>query len=331
MKVLVTGATGFIGGNLVRELLYQGYQVRALVREASDRRTLTGLDVEVAVGDLLNKDSLRDALDGCEGLFHVAAVYSLWTPDPEKVYETNVNGTANLLSVALSMGTKRVVFTGSESTVKVPDSSGLGTEREFEDIQKLGGHYKKSKLLAEKLALSMCRRGLPLVVVNPTTPVGPGDVKPTPTGQFIVDFLNGRMPAYVNTGLNLIDVGDVAKGHILAFERGRPGERYLLGNRNVTFREILEMLADLTGATAPKLRIPLWLALSAAHIDERFVAPILRKPPRIPMAGVVAARKFRHFDCSKAVRELGLPQTPIEVALAKAVRWFKQNGYVRKK
>lgn len=326
---MVTGATGFVGGNLVRELLAQGYQVRVLVRKTSDRRNLVGLNVEMAVGDLLDIDSLEGALEGCDGLFHVAAAYALWTPNPQLIYETNVTGTANLLAVALARGTKRVVYTSTESTVGIPGNGCLGTEDAQEEIRHLGGHYKRSKLLAEKLALEMCRKGLPLVVVNPTAPVGPGDVKPTPTGQFIVDFLNERMPAYVDTGLNLVDVADVARGHVLAMERGRVGERYLLGNRNVAFRDVLGMLAELTRLKAPTLKVPLWLALGAAYVDERALAPMLGRPPRIPVAGVKAAQKPRHFDCSKAVGELGLPQTPIEVALEKAVRWFKRNGYAR--
>ncbi len=329
MKALVTGATGFIGANLVRELLAQGYQVKALVRRESDRRNIDGLDIEVAFGDLRDKASLDSAVDGCEVLFHVAACYTFWTPDPQAIYETNVEGTANMLSAALAKGMKRVVYTSTESTIGNPQDGCLGTEEVDVDPSDLAGHYRRSKYLAEELALDMCRQGLSLVVVNPTTPVGPLDLKPTPTGQFIVDFLNRRMPAYVNTGLNLVDVGDVARGHVLALEKGRSGERYILGNKNLTFREILHLLQPIAGIKAPRLRIPLWLALGAAHIDEFASGRIRKRQPRIPLAGVKAARKFRHFDCSKAVRELGLPQTSVEEALEKAVRWFRHNGYVR--
>ena len=329
MKALVTGATGFIGGNLVRELLECGHRVRALVRERSDRRNLAGLDVDEVVGDLRDPVSLQRALDGCEVLFHVAAAYTLWTPDPKLVYETNVAGTRNLLAAALAKGIERVVYTSTESSIGIRRRGDLGTEESTADFHDLPGAYKKSKGMAEKVALEMHREGLPVVVVNPTTPIGPGDVKPTPTGQIIVDFLNGRMPAYVDAGLNLVDVGDVVKGHILALERGRVGERYILGNRNITFREILGLLGQITGRRAPSLRVPLWMALLAAYVDEMIVSRAMGKPPRVPLAGVRAARKYRYFNCSKSIRELGLPQTPIENALERAVRWFRQNGYAR--
>jgi len=327
MKALVTGATGFIGGNLVRELLNQGYQVKALVRKGSDRRNIEGLNVEVALGDLRDRSSLVSALEGCDVLFHAAACYTFWAPDPKVIYEANVEGTKNVLSAAKERGIKKIVYTSTESTIGTAKNGCLGTEEMEADPSQLAGHYKKSKQMAEKLTLKMCCDGLPLVVVNPTTPVGPLDIKPTPTGQFIVDFLNGKMPAYVNTGLNLIDVQDVARGHILALEKGRIGERYILGNRNMTFKEILGILERITGMKAPRLRIPLWFALGAGYIDEFVSGKILGKRPRIPVAGVKTACKFRHFDCSKAINELGLPQTPVEEALERAVRWFRQNGY----
>lgn len=327
MKVLVTGATGFIGANLVRELLKQGYAVKALVREGSDHRNIDGLNIEVVHGDLREKESLNKALSGCDVLFHVAASYTLWASNPRAIYETNVNGTENILTVARDKGIRKVVYTSTESTIGINHNGSLGTEEAETPLDKLPGHYKKSKLMAERLALKMCREGLPLVVVNPTTPVGTLDVKPTPTGKFIVDFLNHRMPAYVNTGLNMVDVEDVAKGHILALEKGRIGEKYILGNKNLTFREILGILEEITGIKAPGAIMPIWLALGAAYMDEFFCGSVLKKCPRIPVAGVKAARKFRHFDCSKAINELGLPQTPVEEALDKAVRWFRQNGY----
>ncbi len=327
MKALVTGGTGFIGSNLVKELLSQGYQVRTLVRPDSNRKNLDGLGVEVATGDLRDGASLEKALEGCDFLFHVAAAYSFWTPNPEEVYETNVGGTDRLLTAARTRGIQKVVYTSTESTVGIPRNGRLGTEERVSSSSHLSGHYKKSKLEAEKVALRIYGEGLPLVVVNPTTPVGPGDVKPTPTGQIIVGFLNRRMPAYVNTGLNLVDVRDVARGHILALERGRPGERYLLGNRNVTLKGIMQILEEITQLPAPRVRIPLWFALIAAHVDELVARKVTGKPPRIPVAAVKTARNFRHFDCSKAVKELGLPQTPVEEALENAVRWFKGNGY----
>lgn len=327
MKALVSGATGFIGGNLVGELLKQSYQVRALVRKGSNHQNIQGLDIEIALGDLRDRESLMRALDGCDVLFHMAASYTFWTPDSRVMYETNVKGTENILTAALAQGIKKVVYTSTESTIGIPENNRLGTEEMEVKPGDLPGHYKKSKYLAERLALKMCHEGLPLVVVNPTVPVGPLDIKPTPTGRFIVDFLNHRMPAYVGTGLNVVDVIDVAKGHILALEKGRIGERYILGNQNITFREMMEILARITGINAPRLKIPIWLALGAAYTDELVAGSILRKHPRIPVAGVKAARRCRHFDCSKAIVELGFPQTAIEEALQKAVRWFRQNGY----
>ena len=329
MRALVTGATGFIGGNLAVELLNDGFQVRALAREGSNRRNLQGLDVEVALGDLRDVSSLEKALDGCDVLFHVAANYALWTPDPMLTYDTNVKGTENILAAAVAKGVERVVYTSTESTIGISRQTGLGTEDLEMELGQLGGHYKRSKLLAERIALGFCRKGLPVVVVHPTVPVGPRDVKPTPTGQIIVDFLNGRMPAYVNTGLNVVAVEDVARGHILALRKGKPGERYILGNRNLTLRETFEILGGISGITPPGFRIPLWLAMSVALVDELVVARITGKPPRVPIAGVQAARKFRHFDCSKAIKQLGLPQTPVEIALDRSVRWFRENGYAR--
>jgi dihydroflavonol-4-reductase len=328
MKVLVTGATGFIGGNLVRALLKRGYAVRALVRKESDRRNIDGLDIEISAGDLTDSASLAAALEGCDGLFHVAAAYTFWSRDPRRIYEANVTGTENILAAASRAGVKKVVYTSSESTLKNPGDGTPCNGLELNNPDALPGDYKRSKCLAEKRALEICREGLPLVVVNPTTPIGPYDVKPTPTGRVIVDFLNGKMPAYVNTGLNVVDVEDVAAGHILAMEKGRVGERYVLGNRNLTLHEIFLILERLTGVKAPRLNIPLWSALAAAYVDEFVQGRLLRRPPRIPVAAVKAARKFRYFDCARTVRELGLPQSPIEEAFEKAIGWFRQNGYI---
>ncbi len=327
MKALVTGATGFVGSNVVRELLDHDYQVRALARPESSRKNLHRLPVELVFGDLRDQGSLEKALDGCDYLFHVAAAYSFWTPNPKQVYETNVAGTEKLLSAAMAVGIRKVVYTSTESTIGIQKKGALGTEEGVSQLSYLSGHYKRSKLQAEQVALRICTEGLPVVVVNPTTPVGPWDVKPTPTGQIIVDFLNRRMPAYVNTGLNLVGVGDVAAGHRLALEKGRIGERYILGNRNLTLKQILETLGRITGLPAPRVRIPLWVARVAAEADEFIARKVTGRPPRIPVAAVKTARSYRHFDCSKAVRELGLPQTPVEEALENAVRWFRANGY----
>ncbi len=328
MKALVTGATGFIGGNVAAALLRRGYEVRALVRKGCNRKAIAGLALETAEGDLLDRGSLARAVSGCDYLFHVAACYTFWARDPRGIYEANVEGTRNVLDAAREAGLRKVVFTSSESTVGIERDGALGTEERVVDPRYLFGDYKKSKYLAERLALEVGRQGLPVVVVNPTTPVGRGDVKPTPTGRIIVDHLNRQIPAYVNTGLNLVDVEDVAQGHVLALEKGRAGERYILGNRNLTLREILDLLAGITGLPAPRLRLPLWLALGAGYISQFVADRVTGRPPRVPLAAVKVARHFRYFDCSKAVSELGLPQTPVEQALERAVRWFTDNGYV---
>ena len=328
MKVLVTGATGFIGANLVRELIKLDYQVRALVREGSNKKNIDGLYIDVVTGDLRDKESLNRALEDCEVLFHVAASYTFWSPRPEDIYETNVTGTENILSAAFEKGIKKVVYTSTESTVGVSKKKGFGTEDMEMNPEDLSGAYKKSKYQAERLVFRMCHDGLPAVIVNPTMPVGPYDIKPTPSGRTIVDFLNSKMPAYVNTGLNIIDVEDVAKGHILALEKGRIGERYILGNRNLTLKEIFDILERISGIRAPGMRIPIWFALLVAYIDEFISGILLRKQPKVPLAGVKASRKFRHFDCSKAVNELGLPQTPVEESFKKAMKWFTDNGYI---
>ena len=330
MKALVTGATGFVGGNLVRELLKQDFQVRTLVRESSSRENIDGLPVEIALGDLTDRASLDRAVADCDALFHVAASYSFWTPHPSVVYDTNVKGTENILTAAGNAGTAKIVYTSTESTIGI-EGHNLGTEEHTATLSSLSGHYKKSKLLAEQLVLKMATQDLPVTIVNPAMPIGPWDIKPTPSGQVVVDFLNGRMPAYVNTGLNVVDVEDVAKGHVLALEKGRIGERYILGNRNLTLRDILGVLETITGIRAPNVRIPIWLALGAAYVDETVRGKMLNRAPRAPISAVRTARKFRHFDCSKAIRELGLPQTPIEESLRKAVLWFREHGYVRRR
>lgn len=328
MRALVSGATGFIGSNLARELLRDRFQVRALVRPGSDLGNLQGLDLELARGDLTQPESLAPALEGCQALFHVAACYTLWHPQPRVMYQVNVQGTENILAAARRAGVERVVYTSTVSTVGVPPGGAPGIEETPLGPGDLVGHYKKSKYLAERVALKFCEEGLPLVVVNPSTPLGPGDIKPTPTGRIVLAFLNGRMPAYINTGLNFVHVRDVARGHILALERGRAGQRYILGHRNMTLRELLEKLGALTGIKAPRLRLPLGLALALAYLDEAIEGRLLRREPAIPVAGVRMARKFMYYDPTKAIQELGLPQTPIEEALEEAVRYFLDRGYV---
>ena len=330
MKVLVTGATGFIGGNLARALIRKGYEVRVLVRPQSDRRNIRDLNAEVCVGDLTDVPSLDTALKGCEGLFHVAAAYTFWSADPQSIYDSNVTGTENILNAAARAGVRKIVYTSSESTLKIPTGDASCDSYTLNDPATLPGDYKRSKCRAEQRVMELCAEGLPVVVVNPTTPVGPYDIKPTPTGSIIVNFINGKMPAFVNTGLNVIDVEDVAAGHILAMEKGRCAERYVLGNRNVTLREILVILAGITGLKAPTVNIPIWTAMAASYVDEFINGKILHRSPGIPLAAVKAARKFRHFDCSRSVTELGLPQTPIEEAFEKAVLWFYRNNYLHR-
>jgi dihydroflavonol-4-reductase len=330
VKAAVTGATGFIGANVARALLAEGHSVRVLARPGSRQDNIAGLPVEVVYGDLLRQESLGPLLEGADVLFHVAAAYTFWSPRPAEIYAANVDGTASLLKLALKSGIKKVVFTSSESTVHIAGRGQKGDESGTASTAEVAGAYKKSKVMAERIALGMCNRGLPLVVVNPTTPVGEFDVKPTPTGQVIVNFLKGGMPAYVDTGLNIVDVADVARGHLLAAEKGRIGERYILGNRNMTLKELLDMLARITGRQAPSVRIPVNLALAAAAVDEFVFGGILRREPHIPLAAVRTSRKMRYFDCSKAVTELGMPQSPVEDALERAVSWFRDNGYIPK-
>jgi dihydroflavonol-4-reductase len=331
VKVFMTGATGFIGGNLVRLLLNRGYSVKALVREGGDRRNISGLDIEVVPGDLRDSNlDLKQTMRGCEAVFHVAASYSFWTPDKQSVIEANIGGTRRVLESALKAGVPRVVFTSSESTVAASKKSS-GTEDGVIALHKLHGPYKQSKLQSETIALGMWReKELPVVVVNPTMPIGCFDIKPTPTGQVVVDYLNRKMPAYVNSGMNVVDVEDVAAGHILAMEKGRPGERYILGNRNVSFREMLQILEQVSGLNAPRFSMPIWVALSAACADELVTGRILGKCPRVQLAAVQAASKYRYHDCTRAVHELGMPQSSVEAAFARAVRWFRENGYVNR-
>jgi len=328
MKVFVTGATGFIGASLARELLRDGYEVRALARPESDRRNLRGLDLEICEGDLRDRDSLEKGLKGCEILFHAAADYRLWTRNPDVMYEINVGGTRNILEAALNHGLSRIVYTSSVGTLGNPGDGQPGDEEIPVTLADMVGHYKKSKFLAEREAESFLKRGLPLVIVNPSTPVGALDIKPTPTGRIIVDFLNRRMPAYLDTGLNIIDVEDCARGHILAAKLGRIGEKYILGNENLTLRRIFDMLEEITGLAAPRVRLPYTPILIAAYVNEA-ISRCTGKEPLIPLAGVQMAKKFMYFDPTKAVRELGLPQRPVAESLAKAVAWFRDNGYVK--
>ena len=327
MKVFVTGATGFIGASIVRELIKDGCRVRALVRIGADIRNLQGLDLEIWPGDLLDSDSLQAGIKGCEQVYHAAADYRLWSSDPSVMYRVNVDGTKAVLAAALKADVQRVIYTSSVGTLGNPGNGEPGNEDTPVSFADMAGDYKKSKFLAEREAEKFIDKGLPLIIVNPSTPVGPLDIKPTPTGKIIVDFLNRRMPAYLDTGLNLIAVEDCAKGHLLAAKKGRIGRKYILGNRNLTLREIFTMLENITGLPAPKVRLPYLPILMAAYINEG-LSKLTGHVPLIPLAGVKMARKFMFFDPSRAIKELGLPQTPVETALQQAVAWFGENGYL---
>lgn len=330
MAVLVTGGTGFVGSRVVRRLVERGEQVRCLARSASPRSNLSGLAVEVVVGDLQQPESLVRAVDGCETVYHIAADYRLWSRDPEELYRSNVDGTRNLLAAAERVGVRRFVHCSSVGALGIPADGTPGTEETPVTLDQMVGHYKRSKFLAEREAEAAAARGVPVVIVNPSTPIGPNDIKPTDTGRIITRFLNGEMPAYLDTGLNFVDVDDVAEGHLLAAERGEVGRRYILGNRNMTLRAFLELLEAVTGLPAPRARMPYGLVLGVARVNEFFSGTLLRREPGIPVEGVLMARKRMFFDASRAVRELGLPQGSVEAAAEKAVAWFADNGYVRR-
>lgn len=326
---LVTGATGFIGGHVARLLLEQGWMVRGLRRRGAVNPMLTDADLDWREGDLRDPASARSAMSGCRAVFHVAADYRLWAPRPAEIYETNVQGTAHVLQAALAAGVERVVYTSSVGALGLNPDGRPANEDTPVRLQDMVGHYKRSKFLAERQAEEFMVRGLPLVVVHPSTPVGPGDHKPTPTGKIIVDYLNRRMPAYVDTGLNLVDVRDVAWGHLLAYEKGRVGGKYILGNSDLTLTQIFQLLAEISGIPAPRVRLPHSLVLLMAY-GNAALSWVTGGEPRIPLEGVRMAHRRMFFDAGKAVRELGLPQTPVKEALRAAVAWFETNGYVKR-
>lgn len=336
MKCFVTGASGFIGSNLVHELSARGHRVKALLRPGADERGLAGLKYERATGDLSDRNLLQREMEGYDWCFHVAASYQLWMRDYAPMYATNVEGTRNVLVAAGHAGCKKIVYTSTVGCVARPKAVGgqvtPATELDKVDESQMTNHYKRSKFQAEAVAAELFRKsGLPIIIVNPSGPLGSGDAKPTPTGKFIVDFLNHRIPAYLDTGLNWVHVRDVAVGHILAAEKGRFGQRYILGNKNGnwTMLQTLQVLEKLTGIPAPKMKIPHWLATRVAEANE-YIAFLTGKPPRAPLAGVRMARYKMWFDPSRAINELDLPQTPPEKAFADAIAWFRANGYVKK-
>ncbi|MCZ6721624.1 MAG: NAD-dependent epimerase/dehydratase family protein [Proteobacteria bacterium] len=327
MTTLVTGASGFVGSAVARRVLAAGHRVRVLLRPESDRRNLEGLEVEVVHGDLLDPDSLKRAVKGCETVFHVAADYRLWVPKPEKMYAANVQGSVDLARAAADAGVTRIVYTSSVATLGLSRNGTPSDEETPSCLEDMIGHYKRSKFLAEAEMRRLVRKeGLPIVIVNPSTPVGPRDVKPTPTGRLVLEAAAGRMPAYVDTGLNLVHVDDVAEGHLLALERGRVGERYVLGGTNMSLREILAEIADIAGITPPKIRLSTGVVLPIAYIAEG-IARLSGREPRVTVDGVRMARKKMYYSAGKAARELGLTARPVREALADAVAWFRDSGY----
>lgn len=335
MKCFVTGGSGFIGANLVHELCRRGHTVRVLARHGADLRGLEGADFELLEGDVGDRNLLRAGMKGFDWCFHVAASYHLWLPEYASMYATNVEGTRHVLETAFLADCSRIVYTSTVGCIGLPrEVNGVVTPTD-EDTPvseaQMSNHYKLSKWRAEVVARELAKKGLPIVIVNPSAPVGPRDVKPTPTGKVIVDFLKRAMPAYLDTGLNWVHVRDVAVGHILAAEKGRLGERYILGNAegNWTMREAFEVLEGVSGVRAPRVRLPYFIPLLAAYVDES-LSKFTGKPPKAPLAGVRMARYKMFFNPAKAIRELGLPQTPPRQALEDAVEWFRQHDYVRR-
>lgn len=326
MKKLVTGATGFIGSAITRELLKDGEEIKVLVRKTSDTRNIDKLDVEKVYGDIRDLASMKEALKGCDTLYFTAAYFAHWAPDPKLLYEVNVGGTKATLQAALEAGIKKVVYTSTNNAIAASGPTPANEEKAF-NYWEAGDHYSMSKYIAENEARIFVTRGLPLVMVNPTLVIGINDIKPTPSGQMIIDTASQKMPGYVDGGVNLIDVEDVARGHILAAQKGRVGERYLFGNRNVTVHDYLHLIAQIAGVKPPSLRLPFNVALAMGTIFE-LVSSITQKPPLVTASEVRIAKMTEWYDCSKAINELGLPQTPIEQTIRKALEWFRKNGYL---
>jgi dihydroflavonol-4-reductase len=330
MKTLITGATGFIGSAVLRQLIVAGHDVRALIRQKSDRRNIAGLPVEVVYGDLTDRQSLDHGMKGCSTLFHVAADYRLWVLKPEEMYEVNVVGTRNIMYAALNAGIKRVVYTSSVATLGLTPDGSPADEETPVSLKDMIGHYKRSKFMAEAEVKRLAdERGLPVVIVNPSTPVGPRDIRPTPTGRIIVDAASGRMPAYVDTGLNLVHVDDVAIGHLLALEHGKRGDRYILGGQNLTLKEIICGIAAITRQTPPNIRLPHLVVFPIAYVSEVWARLVSRREPRVTLNGVRLARKKMFFSIEKARCSIGFNPRPVEGALRDAVAWFRENGYIR--
>ncbi len=329
MKSLVTGATGFLGSAVMRCLLTAGHDVRVLVRPDSDRRNLENFPVEITEGDLRDHCSLKSAISGCDNLFHVAADYRLWVPDPETMHEINVNGTQALIMAAAQEGVKRIIYTSSVATLGLNQDGSPANEETPPNYNTIAGYYKRSKYQAEQMVKQLINdHHLPLVIVNPSTPIGPGDIRPTPTGRIVLDTLMGRMPAYVNTGLNIAHVDDIAYGHLLAYQYGKPGERYILGGDNMTLLQILETIDKINGTKRNRINIPISLMLPMAWFMEK-AATLTHKEPRATLDSIHMAKKLMFFSSEKANRELGYQSRPAIEALIDAVKWFKENDYCK--
>jgi dihydroflavonol-4-reductase len=328
MRVFLTGASGFVGGHVLRRLEADGAQVRCLVRPTSARHNFDDSAADVAVGDLRDPASVARAMEGCELAFHCAGDYRLFVRRPREIYASNVDGTRHVLEAAAAAGVRRVVYTSTVGTLGPMADGSAADETTRKTLADMVGHYKRSKFLGKQEALAWAGRGLSVVVVHPSAPVGEGDHKPTATGKIVLDFLNRKMPAYLETGLNLVDVRDVARGHLLAAQRGRDGEEYILGCRNMTFKEILDALARITGLPAPRVRLPHWIPLSLAAVDTA-VSRLLPREPWLALEALQLARHMMFFDSSKARRELGYDPGPVEEALTRSVGWYRSHGYVR--
>ncbi len=326
MTTLVTGAAGFLGSHVARQLVARGEAVRVLVRASSSNRAISDLSLEYVTGDLRDAASLERAMAGVKRVYHVAADYRLWARKSKDIYDSNVGGTKNLLAAAKRAGVEQLIYTSTVATIAV-DRPELPNEFTDAKLEEMVGHYKRSKWMAEREVLQAAKEGLPVIIAMPTTPVGPWDWKPTPTGKIILDFLNGKMPGYVETGLNFVGVEECAAGHLLAAEHGKVGERYLLGAENLTLKGLLELLAKITGLRAPTMKIPHGVALGVAYVDTVF-SRLVGKEPQIPVEGVRIAKHKMFVDASRAQRELGFQPGPVVAALERAVRWYRANGYV---
>ncbi|MFX1503481.1 MAG: NAD-dependent epimerase/dehydratase family protein [Promethearchaeota archaeon] len=336
-KILITGANGFIGANIVRAALLKGYEVKAFVRQTSNLQTIQDLPIDFAYGDLREIESIHKALDNCDYIIHNGAIY-LFLPmwfwaDPKKIrmmYDVNVKATDKLLKLAKETGIKKVIYTSSESAIGMPPDGSIGDEKLFATKKELPGHYKRSKYLGEIVALKWNKKGLPLCTILPTTPMGPYDIKPTPTGRIVMDFMNGKMPGFVDTTLNVVHIKDVAMAHVLAIKNGKPGERYIAGNKNLTFRDLLRLIAEVAGVKAPKFAFPIVLAKAFAFFDEFTSCKIKHTDPKTPIESVASAM-YRAFDCTKSWNELKMPKTNIRIAIRDQIDWFYEKGYTKRK